>query len=689
MKPTDSSAFAFYTCPMHPQVHHAGPGSCPVCGMALEPETVRENYEDPELIEMKRRLWWCAPLASVLLVIAMGEIEVTPWLSLALASPVVLWGGFPFFQRAWSSIRSWNLNMFTLIGMGTGVAYLYSVVALIFPDAFPGGGLYFEAAAVITTLVLVGQVLELKARARVGDAIRSLLKLAPKTARLVQADGSEKDVERQRLRLGDKIRVRPAENIPVDGVVLSGESFVDESMLSGESIPLSKKENDRVNAGTTNQSGSFVFQATAVGEATVLAQMVRLVAEAQRTQAPIGKLADKVSQYFVPSVVVISVVTAAVWMVWGPEPRVGHAIANAVAVLIIACPCALGLATPISIMVATGRGARMGVLVRKAQALEVLSRADTLLLDKTGTITEGRPHLTGITLVSSHSEEEVLKGAALLERNSEHPLALAILGETNRRGIPLKGEVNQFRAVVGAGVAGEIEGKKMVIGTPNFLVKENVEMNAELPQSEKDETALLMGIDGKLAAVLTVSDPVRASAREAVEKLKAEGLSIWMVTGDRKSTAQAVAKEVGIDQVRAEVSPEKKMQLVCELRDKGAIVAMVGDGVNDAPALALADVGIAMGKGTDIAIQAAGLTLMEGGLEGILRARRLSEATLQNIRQNLFFAFLYNVLGVPIAAGILFPSLGIVLNPMLASLAMSLSSVSVILNSLRLQNKVF
>jgi Cu+-exporting ATPase len=703
-----------YTCPMHPEVRQQGPGSCPKCGMDLEPETVSAEEESPELRDMTRRFWVCLCLTIPLLVIAMGEMHGLGWLQLALATPVVLWGGWPFFQRGWASIVHRSPNMFTLIATGTGVAYLYSVVAALAPDIFPesfrghGGAVsvYFEAAAAITTLVLMGQVLELRARRRTSSAIKALLGLAPKTARVVREDGSEVDVPLQEVKVGDRIRVRPGEKVPVDGVVLEGTSAVDESMVTGEPIPVEKTAGNRVTGGTVNATGSFLMRAERPAAAGLLAQIVRMVSEAQRSRAPIQRLADVVSGYFVPAVVVAAVITFIAWGLFGPEPRMVYAIVSAVAVLIIACPCALGLATPMSIMVGTGRGATAGVLIKNAEALEILEKVDTLVVDKTGTLTEGKPRLVAVILAaevgtdrravrecdnperrarrSRPTEDEMLRLAASVERASEHPLAGAIVAGAEARAVKLA-SVSNFRSFTGKGVIGTVDGHVVAVGNQQL----GIDFGSLIAQAENlrgdGQTVVFIAVDGKPAGLLGVADPIKESTPEAIRLLHAEGIQIVMVTGDSRTTAEAVARKLGIDRVEAEVLPERKVEVVKRLQQQGCIVAMAGDGINDAPALAQAHVGIAMGTGTDVAMESAGITLVKGDLRGIAKARRLSRATMRNIRQNLFFAFIYNALGIPIAAGVLYPAFGLLLNPMIAAAAMSFSSVSVVSNALRLR----
>jgi Cu+-exporting ATPase len=698
-----------YVCPMHPEIVRAEPGACPKCGMALEPRTVSiDEGENAELVDMRRRFRVSVVLAALVLASAMGKMipgdplgkVASPrnwvWFELILATPVVLWGGWPFFVRGWQSLVNRSLNMFTLIGLGVAVAYFYSIVAAVFPGIFPdsfrgrGGevGVYFEAAAVIVALVLLGQVLELKARSRTGAAIRALLGLAPKTARLIRADGSEADVPLEQVKPGDRLRVRPGEKIPVDGVVLEGTSSVDESMISGEPIPVEKQAGARVTGATVNGTGSLVMRAERVGAETLLAQIVRMVSEAQRSRAPIQKLADVVAGYFVPVVVGIAVLTFIVWAVWGPAPRMAHALINAVAVLIIACPCALGLATPMSIMVAMGKGATQGVLFKNAEAIETMRKVNTLVVDKTGTLTEGKPKLVAVEPVSGFDEIELLRLAASLERGSEHPLAAAIVAGAEQRGIALAA-VEAFHSVTGKGVRGRVGGTDVALGNGKFLEElkvpnDNLSQRAEAMRAD-GQTVLFVAVNGKAAGLLGVADPIKETTPEAIRQLRAEGIRVVMLTGDSRTTAQAVAAKLGIDDVKAEVLPQDKASIVKQLQAEGRFVAMAGDGINDAPALAQAQVGIAMGTGTDVAMESAGVTLVKGDLRGIVRARMLSRATMGNIKQNLFFAFIYNSVGVPIAAGVLYPFFGLLLSPMIAAAAMSFSSVSVVSNALRLR----
>jgi len=698
-----------YTCPMHPEIVRNEPGDCPICGMALEPrDIVIEEEENAELVQMSRRFWISLVLAFPVFAMAMVA-DLTPqvmerfiamrplqFIEFLLATPVVLWGGWPFFQRGWSSVVKRSLNMFTLIGLGIGIAWSYSVIAMLFPDIFPetvrhGSGtvpVYFEAAAVITTLVLLGQVLELRARSRTNAAIKMLLELAPNTARISRDDGQEEDIPLEHVNIGDKLRVRPGEKIPVDGVVIDGKSSVDESMVTGEPIPVNKHAGDSLIGATVNGTSSLQMKAQRVGSDTLLAQIVHMVAEAQRSRAPIQQLVDVIAAWFVPIVVLIAFITLIIWGVWGPEPKLALAIINAVAVLIIACPCALGLATPMSIMVGTGRGATTGVLIKNAEALEIMEKIDTLVVDKTGTLTEGRPKLMEVVAQAGFDEDIVLKFGASLERSSEHPLAAAIVEGAKTKGEELI-EVTDFQSITGKGVTGKIDGHQVAIG--NFRLFEDLSIKYDSLKVKAEElrrdgqTAMFVAIDDKAAGILSVADPIKSSTLEAIDLLHKEGVQIVMLTGDSRTTAEAVARKLDIDQVIAEVLPEQKVDVVKQLQAKGHKVAMAGDGINDAPALAQAEVGIAMGTGTDIAMESAGVTLVKGDLRGIAKARRLSRGTMRNIRQNLFFAFIYDSLGVPIAAGVLYPFFGLLLSPMIAAAAMSLSSLSVVTNALRLR----
>jgi len=701
------AANTIYTCPMHPQVRQVGPGNCPICGMTLEPVTVAlSDKPDPELINMTRRFWVSVILSAPLLVAVMGQ-HITPWLhqtlnsdtgrwlQLVIATPVVLWGARPFFKRGWKSIINRSLNMFTLISLGVGVAYGYSVAVTLFPEwfrAFAGGDripdVYFEPAAVITALVLLGQVLELRARSQTNSALRALFDLAPKTARLVQPDSGEIDIQISEVKPGDLLRIRPGEKIPVDGVVTEGSSAVDQSMLTGESMPVEKQPGNKVTGATLNGTGGLVMQAERVGLDTMLSQIVAMVAKAQRSRAPIQRMADVVSGYFVPVVVITAIVTAAAWWIWGPEPKLAYAVLNAIAVLIIACPCALGLATPMSIMAGTGRAARAGILIRDAAALETFEKVDTLVIDKTGTLTEGKPKLVNLVAVKGFDETSLLRMAACLERGSEHPLAAAIVRGATDKNLELTAATD-FQSLTGKGVTGLVEGKKVALGNKALLQSLNVgsdelEKLAQ-PFRAEGQTAMLISVDGKAAGIVVVADPVKQTTPEALKLLRKEGLKIVMLTGDNQATAKSVAKKLGIDEIEADVLPARKAEVIQSMQNNGRKVAMAGDGVNDAPALAAAEVGIAMGNGTDIAMESAGITLIKGDLMGIVRARRLSHAVMSNIRQNLFFAFIYNALGVPVAAGILYPFFGILLSPIIASAAMAFSSVSVITNSLRLR----
>jgi Cu+-exporting ATPase len=698
-----------YTCPMHPQIVRPVPGSCPICGMALEPRTViAEEPENPELLSMTRR--FCASVVLTIPVLALGMSDLIPgqplqhvlsvramgWVELALATPVVLWGGWPFFQRGWASLINRSLNMFTLIALGTGTAFLYSVVAVLFPQLFPATfrgmngevPVYFEAAAAITTLVLLGQVLELRARSRTSAAIRSLLRLSPKNARLVRADGTELDVPLEHIQVGDMLRVRPGEKVPVDGVVTDGEGAVDESLMTGEPIPVEKTPGHRVIGGTVNGTGTLVMRAERVGNETLLAQIVRMVSEAQRSRAPVQKLADRVAGYFVPAVVLIAVLTFVIWAAVGPQPRMAHALLNAVAVLIIACPCALGLATPMAIMVGTGRGALAGVLVKNAEALETLEKVDTIVVDKTGTLTEGRPQVVAVIAAPGFDEAAILRIAATLERASEHPLASAILSRAKERGIG-PAESTEFQSRTGKGVLAKIGVQAAALGNRALFAELNISLDSLEEKARaregEGETVMFVALGGKAAGLITVADPIKSTTPEAIAQLHRDGIHIVMLTGDSHATAEVVARKLAIEKVFAGVLPGQKNEVVKQLQAEGHIVAMAGDGVNDAPALSQADVGIAMGTGTDVAIESAGITLLQGDLRGLARARKLSQATMRNIRQNLFFAFAYNSVGVPVAAGVLYPFFGLLLSPILASAAMTFSSVSVITNALRLR----
>ena len=714
MTPTSPATKTEYVCPMHPQIARDEPGSCPICGMALEPrEAPLEEEENPELKDMKRRFWVSMALTLPVLFLAMSEMisgqpiqralspRLLTFIQFALATPVVLWGGRPFFERGWASIVNRSPNMFTLIAIGTGAAWLYSVIATFLPGVFPAsfrghGGevaVYFEAAAVITTLVLLGQMLELRARSRTSSAIKMLLGLSPKTARIIRGDGGsngvEEDIPLDQVHPGDLLRVRPGAKVPVDGIVIEGRSSVDESMVTGEPIPVEKTVGDKVTGGTVNATGGFVMRAQKVGADTLLAQIARMVGEAQRSRAPIQRLADAVSAWFVPAVVVTAVITFLIWAFVGPEPRMAYALVNAVAVLIIACPCALGLATPMSVMVGTGRGAVAGVLIKNAEALETLEKVNTLVVDKTGTLTEGKPKLTMFANAGAVDDETALRLAASLEQGSEHPLAAAFVAAANERGLKLA-TVSEFHSVTGKGVIGRVDGHEIAIGNQSLLAESGVDLGVGAEKTvewrERGATVIFLAVDKRLAYLFGVEDPIKESSREAVRELHEEGLRIVMLTGDNRATAQAVARRLGIDEVIAEVLPEHKSEFVARLQSEGRVVAMAGDGVNDAPALARAQVGIAMGAGTDVAMESAGVTLVQGDLRGIVRAIKLSRATMRNIRQNLFFAFVYNALGVPIAAGALYPLIGLLLSPMIASAAMTFSSVSVITNALRLRN---
>lgn len=699
-----------YTCPMHPEIQQKGPGSCPKCGMVLEPMVVQAGEEDTsELDDMTRRFKVSMVLAIPVFILAMIAdlapqwlpeflpMKMVQWIEFFLATPVVLWGGWSFFVRGYNSFKTWNLNMFTLISLGVGAAYLYSLVALFMPQLFPpkmqfDGGLvhvYFEAAAVIVALVLLGQVLELRARSQTNTAIQTLLGLAPNTARIVRVDGREEDIALEDVQVGDILRIRPGDKIPVDGVVTDGESNIDESMVTGEPVAIAKKEGDKVIGATVNATGSLLIKAQKVGADTLLSQIVEMVAHAQRSRAPIQKLADVVSGYFVPMVVIVALFAFVAWYIWGPEPRLAYAIVSAVAVLIIACPCALGLATPVSIMVGTGKGASTGVLIKDAEALERLEKIDTLVVDKTGTLTEGKPRLVTVDVEEGVDEDLLLKAVATLEQSSEHPLAEAIVEGVKEKGISLS-KTENFKSVTGQGVTGNVDGVKVAIGNAKLLESLDIEAGTLPNKSEayrkEGQTVMLIAFDGKAAGIIGVMDPIKESTPEAIAALHAQGLEVVMLTGDNRTTAEAVASKLNIDRVEAEVSPQEKSNIVTELQNEGKIVAMAGDGVNDAPALAKSHVGIAMGTGTDVAMESAGVTLVKGDLRGIVRAIKLSKGTMSNIRQNLFFAFIYNSLGVPVAAGVLYPVFGILLSPVIAAAAMSFSSVSVIANALRLRN---
>jgi len=707
VKAAPAAQGAIYTCPMHPQIRKVGPGSCPICGMALEPETVdAEAKPNPELADMTRRFWIGLVLALPVLALEMGghftglmmrvDRHVSDWIQFALATPVVWWAGWPFFARGWASLRTRHLNMFTLIAMGVGVAWAYSVVALLAPHAFPAAirsaqgavPVYFEAAAVITVLVLLGQVLELRAREQTSGAIRALLDLAPKTARRVRDDGSDEEVTLDQIGVGDRLRVRPGEKAPVDGELIEGRAALDESMVTGESMPVTKAPGAKVIGASLNTTGSFVMRAERVGADTLLSQIVQLVAQAQRSRAPIQRLADQVSGWFVPAVIAVALVAFGVWWALGPEPRFGYALIAAVSVLIIACPCALGLATPMSIMVGVGRGARGGILIRNAEALERFEKVDTLVIDKTGTLTEGHPAVTALKPAEGQDETELLRLAASLERASEHPLGEAIVRAAVERKLALSDPVD-FDSPVGRGVLGQVEGRRLVLGNPKFLKSQGVDTAAMDAGAEalrqEGATAIFVAIDGRLAGVIGIADPIKATSAEAVRALRAANIRVVMMTGDNQTTAHAVAKRLGIDEVAAEVLPQDKASVVAKFRKQGRVVAMAGDGVNDAPALAAADVGVAMGAGADVAIESAGVTLLTGDLQALVRARRLSHAVMRNIRQNLIFAFAYNVAGIPIAAGVLYPVFGLLLSPIIAAAAMAASSVSVIGNALRLR----
>jgi Cu+-exporting ATPase len=700
-------AGTIYTCPMHPEIRQVGPGTCPICGMALEPDVVSlDDAPNPELADMTRRFWIGAALSVPPVVLEMGghlvgshgliDPTLSNWIQLVFATPVVLWAGWPFFVRGWQSLLTRNLNMFTLIAMGTGVAYVYSLIGTVLPQAFPANfrghdgavAVYFEAAAVITVLVLLGQVLELRAREATSGAIKALLQLAPKTARRVGDDGVDYEVEIDTLKTGDRLRVRPGEKVPVDGVILEGHSALDESLVTGESLPVSKEAGARVIAGTLNQSGSFVMRADKVGRDTLLSQIVQMVADAQRSRAPIQRLADQVAGWFVPAVIIAAIAAFAAWAIFGPEPKLAFGLVAAVSVLIIACPCALGLATPMSIMVGVGRGAQAGVLIKNAEALERLEKIDTLVVDKTGTLTEGKPKVVAIVAASGFHENDILQLAASVERASEHPLADAIVRAAKERQLELSA-VDGFDAPTGKGATGKVSGKTITLGNAKYLISIGIDTAALDSEAERlradGATVIDIAVDGRLAGLFAIADPVKTSTPEALKALAAEGIKVIMLTGDNRTTAKAVAQRLGISEVEAEVLPDQKSAVVTKLRSAGRIVAMAGDGVNDAPALAAADVGIAMGTGTDVAMESAGVTLLKGDLTGIIRARKLSQATMSNIRQNLFFAFIYNAAGIPIAAGVLYPAFGILLSPIISAAAMALSSVSVVGNALRLR----
>lgn len=704
-----AAEIAEYTCPMHPEIRRPGPGSCPICGMALEPVSVTaDTGPSHELADMTRRFWVGLALALPVFVLSMGghliglvpgviSAPVSAWIQLVLATPVVLWAGWPFFVRGWDSVRTGNLNMFTLIAMGTGVAWGYSVVATVAPDVFPDSfremgvvDVYFEAAAVITVLVLLGQVLELRAREQTSGAIKALLNLTPKTARRIRPDGADEEITLEDVQIADRLRVRPGERVPVDGAVEEGSSTVDESVVTGESMPVAKTAGDTVIGGTINQSGGLVMRAEKIGRDTMLARIVAMVAEAQRSRAPIQRIADRVAGVFVPAVIAVAVIAFIVWALVGPDPKLAHALIVAVTVLIIACPCALGLATPMSIMVGVGRGARLGVLIKNAEALELMEKVDTLVVDKTGTLTQGRPAVTDTLAASGFDPDEILRWAAGVERASEHPLAQAIVAAATERGVGVP-DVDSFEAPAGRGVVGVVDGRHVVAGNAEFLTSQRIDVSAL--ESEADRlrsdgaTAIYLGVDGRAAGIFAIADPVKPTTPAALAALRREGIDIVMLTGDNRVTAQAVGRRLGIDRIEADVLPDQKSDVVTRLRDEGRVVAMAGDGVNDAPALAAADVGLAMGGGTDVAMESAGVTLLNGDLTGILRARELSKMTVANIRQNLFFAFGYNAVGIPIAAGILYPTFGLLLSPLIAAAAMSLSSISVIGNALRLRTQ--
>lgn len=706
VSPSDG-ANMIYTCPMHPDVRQEGPGNCPICGMALEPETVSgEEGENPELSDMRKRFWIGLVLTLPIFTLEMGghvfnlhhyiSGTLSNWIQLVLATPVVLWAGKPFFERAWASLKTRNLNMFTLIAMGTGVAWLYSVVATLAPGIFPEAfrqndgsvAVYFEAAAVITVLVLLGQVMELKARERTGGAIRALLDLAPKTTRRVNENGEDEDIPLDQINVNDRLRVRPGEKVPLDGVVTKGRSAVDESMVTGESMPVKKEPDSKVIGGTMNQTGSFIMKAERVGKDTMLSQIVHMVAEAQRSRAPIQRLADIVASWFVPIVILVAILAFIAWGIFGPSPEFSYALIAAVSVLIIACPCALGLATPMSIMVGVGKGAQAGVLIKNAEALERMEKVDTLVIDKTGTLTEGKPTVTKIVSSSRFTEKDLLSLAASLEQSSEHPLAHAIVLAAKEKGLDLAA-AEDFDSPTGKGVIGKIKGQDVALGNMMLMNEKSVDispLSAEADELRSDgATVIFIAVDGQAGGLLAIADPIKKTTRDAIKQIQYQGIHIVMLTGDNRRTAQAVAETLGIEEVESEILPEDKGKIVKKLRDEGRVVAMAGDGTNDAPALAAADVGIAMGTGTDVAMESAGVTLIKGDLTGIVRARKLSVATMRNIRQNLFFAFIYNSAGVPLAAGILYPFFGILLSPIIAAAAMSLSSVSVIGNALRLK----
>lgn len=706
---SDAAQIAEYTCPMHPEIRRPGPGSCPICGMALEPVFVTaDTGPSHELADMTRRFWVGLVLALPVFVLSMGghliglvpgviSAPMSSWIQLVLATPVVLWAGWPFFVRGWDSVRTGNLNMFTLIAMGTGVAWGYSVVATVAPDVFPDSfrdmgvvDVYFEAAAVITVLVLLGQVLELRAREQTSGAIKALLNLTPKTARRIGPDGADEEITLEDVQIGDRLRVRPGERVPVDGAVEEGSSTVDESVVTGESMPVAKTAGDTVIGGTINQSGGLVMRAEKIGRDTMLARIVAMVAQAQRSRAPIQRIADRVAGVFVPAVIAVAVIAFIIWALVGPDPKLAHALIVAVTVLIIACPCALGLATPMSIMVGVGRGARLGVLIKNAEALERMEKVDTLVVDKTGTLTQGRPAVTDTLAAPGFDPDEILRWAAGVERASEHPLAQAIVAAATERGVVVP-DVDSFEAPAGRGVVGVVDGRHVVAGNAEFLTSQRIDVSAL--ESEADRlrsdgaTAIYLGVDGRAAGIFAIADPVKPTTPAALAALRREGIDIVMLTGDNRVTAQAVGRRLGIDRIEADVLPDQKSDVVTRLRDEGRVVAMAGDGVNDAPALAAADVGLAMGGGTDVAMESAGVTLLNGDLTGILRARELSKMTVANIRQNLFFAFGYNAVGIPIAAGILYPAFGLLLSPLIAAAAMSLSSISVIGNALRLRTQ--